>query len=181
MVDRKAEIQRVALNSRSPFGRLESNFVGDYYPRLSSSNEKFYTRLVRSLKGDVLIDIGAGNDASDMAKFASSLGVSQFIAVDREVVPYLENQSAQRLGIREDALFFLADQKDHSASITLNGMDDVLLAMPFRYQQLLLEEIGRVASGHVVFGINSAEFLEKLMVFGFQKEDFGYAKLYKKG
>ncbi len=180
MEDRKEEIYRVALSSKSPFGRLESNFVGNYYPYLSRSNEKFYARLVYSLKDDVLIDIGAGKDASDMAKFARSLGVSQFIAVDREVVPYLENQNTQ-MGIREDALFFLADQKDHSASITLNGMDDVFLTMPIRNQQLLLEEIGRVASGHVVFGINSTEFLEKLTVFGFQKEDFGHAKLYKKG
>lgn len=184
MEDRKAEIHRIALSSHSLLGtRLVSSFAADYYPRLELFNEKFRDRLATDLKGKVLIDLGAGTDATAMADFAHALGTSSYIAVDREVTPLIESTKKQSgdMCLHEDALYFLADQENNSASITLNAMGDVFLTMPYEYQEYLVEAIARVAGdNHIIFGVHSEEFLAKLTVFGFQKEDFGFAKLYRK-
>ena len=143
--------------------------------------------LKKHLPGKRLVDLGAGSSVSylAMAHFAASVGVSEYVAVDR-YQDYSRAVSAMENFIRsaypdiklsaesEDMLFYLAQQPNCSANISINGVDNIMLrhrdiSLERFYVQNLVAQIARVVPANgLVFGINSP-LMGRLTEFGFEQ------------
>ncbi|MBU0527769.1 hypothetical protein KKE92_04770 [Candidatus Micrarchaeota archaeon] len=150
--------------------------------------------LGEALKGRRLIDIGAGNSNSflSMAHLAATLGVSEYVAVDRyvdytnaeEVMEKMINPKFPDIllrAINEDMLQFLFFQPDQSANVCMNSVDRSILASNVRlatdiYMSDIAQELMRVVPSHgVAFGLN-APALDMLPDFGFTRITEGLFK-----
>jgi hypothetical protein len=141
--------------------------------------------LAEKLKGERLIDLGAGNSESftAMAHLAATLGVKEYIAVDK----YVDYSRAEALldayvgegypemilrAVNDEILLFLSKMRDESAHIVMNSIDRCMLVcmehfLDEMYGLELASEIARVVPrGGIAFGVNSPN-LERLLRFGF--------------
>lgn len=116
------------------------------------------------LQGRVLIDLGGGL-GSTMRKFAKICGVDTYINVDADLetetglelnplVPAYERieNDLQEIGVKADALDFIARLKDGSANFVVNGIDMSIIP-DMRYHEALARELGRATQpGGLCFG-----------------------------
>lgn len=153
--------------------------------------------LSQSLNGQTLVDLGASEHWEELYKFSKTLGVKQFIAVDKfwptldagsrdksrlKVIKKIEDQDCSILLVKGDALEFVSRLKDSSCCIALNGFDGSVVPSA-SYHKELAKQIERVVpKGGVAFGIVSlalsliatqetidlpTQTLEEMMIFSF--------------
>lgn len=175
--------------------------------RLLETQPELRTLLARTLRGDILLDLGGGipQQNSAVPDLAKEAGVRVYINVDR--FAFLNEDVADNVNIREatvdegtktyrellaeeygpmeyicvaaDLLAFLQRMPDNSCSISIHGIDDLIIRDP-QYHEVLKREIVRVCRpGGFILGCESGA-LDRLLLEGnpgfdqvFQSDDNG--------
>lgn len=189
-MDRSKEVEGQWKRYAPPDGPLMDllvNYGGTPFSVKEGKSSKQLTAFYRQkFQNGVLFDLGAGTERSytAMSEFAYLTGIKEYVAVDKyQNFSTLHSRYAlqcleMKYGkvdmkidfVNADMLYFLANQAGNSASIAINGVDDLCIT-PFNYESAgyvdeLMKQMARVLEpGGLVFGANSPH-IKALDMFG---------------